>query len=411
MTSCPPSRTTTPFFGWHVVAATFVLAVFGWGVGFYGPPIYLQMVIQRTGWSVALVSSAVTLHFLVGAAVVANLPRLYRLAGVPAVTTTGAVLLAIGVVGWSIADQPWQLFAAAFLSGTGWVAMGAAAVNAIIAPWFVRARPAALSMAYNGASVGGVIFSPLWVMLIASSGFAQAAVIVGISMVITVAALSVFAYSKSPDALGQFPDGSRSDQGASAAPSLAEPMVGASLWRDRRFLTLAAGMAAGLFAQIGLLAHLFSIMVPVFGSRAAGLLMGGATVAAIVGRTGIGWLMPVSADRRLIATASYGVQIIGTLMLLATGGENAPAMVVGVLLFGIGIGNATSLPPLIAQVEFNKADVSRVVPLIVALSQATYALAPALFGMARTTSDPAVFILAVTIQFLAVLAFLAGRHK
>lgn len=409
MTSCPPSK-TEPFFGWHVVAATFVLAVFGWGVGFYGPPIYLQMVVQRTGWSVALVSAAVTLHFLVGAVVVANLPRLYRLAGVPSVTFTGALLLAIGVVGWSVADQPWQLFAAALLSGTGWVAMGAAAVNAIIAPWFVRARPAALSMAYNGASVGGVVFSPLWVMLIASNGFAQAAVIVGISMVTTVAALSVVAFSKSPGDLGQYPDGARPGHGP-AAPSLAAPSAGALLWRDRRFLTLAAGMAAGLFAQIGLLAHLFSIMVPVFGSQAAGLLMGSATVAAIIGRTGIGWLMPVSADRRLIASASYGVQIIGTLILLATGGENAAAMVVGVLLFGLGIGNATSLPPLIAQVEFDKADVSRVVPLIVALSQATYALAPALFGIARTISDPAVFILAVAIQFLAVVAFLAGRHK
>jgi hypothetical protein len=411
MTSCPPSRTTA-FFGWHVVAATFVLAVFGWGVGFYGPPIYLQMVVQRAGWSVALVSSAVTLHFLVGAVVVANLPRLYRLAGVPVITVTGAVLLAVGVVGWSVADQPWQLFAAALLSGTGWVAMGAAAVNAIISLWFVRARPAALSMAYNGASVGGVIFSPLWVMLIASSGFAQAAVVVGTSMIITVAALSVVAFSKSPDDLGQFPDGTWPDYGVPpTVPSLAAPMVGVSLWRDRRFLTLAAGMAAGLFAQIGLLAHLFSIMVPVFGSQTAGLLMGGATFAAILGRTGIGWLMPVSADRRLIASASYGVQIIGTLMLLTTGGENAAAMVLGVLLFGLGIGNATSLPPLIAQVEFNKADVSRVVPLIVALSQATYALAPALFGIARAISDPAVFIWAVAIQFLAVIAFLAGRNK
>lgn len=409
MTFFPPS-TTASFFGWHVVAATFVLAVFGWGVGFYGPPIYLQMVVQRTGWSVALVSAAVTLHFLVGAAAVANLPRLYGLAGTPAVTITGAILLAIGVVGWSVANQPWQLFAAALLSGTGWVAMGAAAVNAIIAPWFVRARPAALSMAYNGASVGGVIFSPLWVMLIASSGFAQATVIVGISMVITVSALSVVAFSKSPDVLGQFPDGARPDHEATA-PLFTAPIAGASLWHDRRFLTLAAGMAAGLFAQIGLLAHLFSIIVPVIGSQAAGLLMGGATVAAIVGRTGIGWLMPVSADRRLIASASYGVQIISTLMLLTTGGENAAAMVLGVLLFGLGIGNATSLPPLIAQAEFNKADVSRVVPLIVALSQATYALAPALFGMARTIFDPAVFILAMAIQFLAVIAFLAGRHK
>jgi hypothetical protein len=108
MTSFPASKTAS-FFGWHVVAVTFVLAVFGWGVGFYGPPIHLQMVVQRTGWSVALVSAAVTLHFFVGAAVVANLPRLYRLAGVPAVTTIGAVLLAIGVVCWSVAYQPWHL--------------------------------------------------------------------------------------------------------------------------------------------------------------------------------------------------------------------------------------------------------------------------------------------------------------
>lgn len=411
MTSLPKSK-TAPFFGWYVVAAAFVLAIFGWGVGFYGPPIYLQMVVQRTGWSVALVSTAVTLHFLVGAVVVANIPRLYRLTGVPVATIAGAVLLAIGVVGWSVADQPWHLFAAALLSGTGWVAMGAAAVNAIIAPWFVRSRPAALSMAYNGASVGGVIFSPLWVMLIASSGFAQAAIIVGISMVTTVVALSVLAFSKSPDVLGQSPDGAQSDQVVPlTAPSSAAPVLGGSLWRDRRFITLAAGMAAGLFAQIGLLAHLFSIMVPVFGSQTAGLLMGGATVSAIVGRTGIGWLMPISADRRLIASASYGVQIIGSLILLATGGDNAAAMVVGILLFGLGIGNATSLPPLIAQVEFDKVDVSRVVPLIVALSQATYALAPALFGIARTVCDPAVFILAVAIQFLAVTAFIYGRDK
>lgn len=140
MTSHPLPK-TAPFFGWHVVAATFVLAVFGWGVGFYGPPIYLQMVVQRTGWSVSLVSSAVTLHFLVGAVAVANLPRLYRLTGVAAVTTAGSVCLAVGIVGWSMASLPWHLFVAAILSGTGWVAMGAAALNAIIAPWFVRRRP------------------------------------------------------------------------------------------------------------------------------------------------------------------------------------------------------------------------------------------------------------------------------
>jgi hypothetical protein len=62
-------------------------------------------------------------------------------------------------------------------------------------------------------------------------------------------------------------------------------------------------------------------------------------------------------------------------------------------------------------VEFDKADVSRVVPLIVAFSQATYALAPAVFGIVRTISEPSVFILAAAIQLVAVATFVYGRQK
>lgn len=130
-----PFPVARPFFGWHVVAAAFLLAVFGWGVGFYGPPVFLYAVVARTGWQVALVSAAVTLHFLVGAGIVINLPRLYRHFGVPTVTFTGTTLLAVGVLGWASAAEPWQLFMAALASGAGWVAMGAAAVNALVAPW------------------------------------------------------------------------------------------------------------------------------------------------------------------------------------------------------------------------------------------------------------------------------------
>ena len=72
------SARVTPFFGWNVVWGAFVLAIFGWGVGFYGPPIYLHAVIERTGWPLELVPIAVTVHFLVGAVAVANLSALYR---------------------------------------------------------------------------------------------------------------------------------------------------------------------------------------------------------------------------------------------------------------------------------------------------------------------------------------------
>jgi MFS family permease len=204
------------FYGWRVVWATFVLAMFGWGVGFYGPPVYLHAVRATRGWSLPTVSTAVTVHFLVGALVVANLPKLYRRFGVPAVTKAGAVSLALGVVGWAVAMAPWQLFAATLLSGAGWVGMGAAAVNAIIAPWFARTRPAALAMAYNGASIGGVVFSPLWVAAIGALGFAWAGAVIGVVMVITIWILADIYFVKAPTQMGLLPDGTRRGRGRQA---------------------------------------------------------------------------------------------------------------------------------------------------------------------------------------------------
>jgi hypothetical protein len=76
------------------------------------------------------------------------------------ITRAGALLTALGVLGWGFAQEPWQLFLATPISGAGWAMTSGAALNAMVAPWFVRRRPAALSMAFNGASMGGVIFSP-----------------------------------------------------------------------------------------------------------------------------------------------------------------------------------------------------------------------------------------------------------
>src|SRR4030095_4976640 len=117
------------FYGWRIVAAAFVLAVFCWGLGFYGPPIYLHAVIMARGWSVPLVSAAVTVHLLAGALVVANLPALHRRFGLPLVTNTGSAALAGGVICWALAAQPWQLLAASIVSGCGWGTMSGAAVN------------------------------------------------------------------------------------------------------------------------------------------------------------------------------------------------------------------------------------------------------------------------------------------
>lgn len=417
----PETVCSRPFHGWRVVGAAFALAFFGWGFGFYGPPVFLEAVREQRGWPVALISGAVTVHFLFGAIVVANLPAMYRCFGVARITSAAAISLALGVVGWALAAEPWQLYVATCFSGAGWVAMSAAAINAIIAPWFVRRRVAALGMAYNGASIGGLVFSVLWAAAIARVGFVTAALTIGAAMVVVVWILALRYFAQAPEDLGQSPDGDASDAPpAVVTASWAVSLPASALTANLQFLTLAAAMALGLVAQIGLVTHLFSLLVPALGRSMAGVVMGLATGIAMAGRMLVGWLMPVGADRRLIASLSYGVQIFGSLLLLAAAGTDVVLLLAGVFLFGIGIGNATSMPPLIAQVEFVKADVGRAVALIVAISQATYAFAPAAFGLLREYSAvagappgqvPLVFVAAAVAQALAIVAMLAGRRR
>ena len=309
------------------------------------------------------------------------------------------------------------------LSGVGWGAMSAAAVNGIVSPWFFRSRPAALGMAYNGGSIGGVIFSPLWVAAIAALGFAKAAAFVGLVMVATMWVLADSQFSRTPKEMGLAPDG---DLRSSPAPFLklpnATPLPGLLLWRDRKFLTLAAGMALGLFAQIGLTAHLFSFLAPALGAQCAGFAMALVTAMAIAGRTFLGCVMPLHADRRPIACLGYAAQFCGSVAFICAARTNVPLLLLGVVLFGVGFGNATSLPPLVAQREFVERDVPRVVALMIGIAQGAYAFAPAAFGVVRqfgaspvavsaAGAATGIFVAAALAQGLAICAFLLGRSR
>src|SRR3546814_19894031 len=84
------------------------------------------------------------------------------------------------------------------------------------------------------------------------------------------------------------------------------------------------------------------------------------TAMAIVGRTLIGWAMPVGTDRRLAACASYAVQMLGSILFIVAAGQSVPLPLLGLVLFCVAFGNGTWLPPLIAQVEFVPHDLPRV---------------------------------------------------
>lgn len=368
------------FFGWQVVTAAFVLAVFTWGINFYGPSVYLHALQAREGWSATLISAAITLHFLAAGAVVAWLPALHRRFGVVAVTRAGILACSFGVLGWGLAGEPWHLVPAALLTAAGWAVTSGAAINTLVSPWFDRRRPAALAMAYNGASIGGVVFVPAWALLIGAIGFGPATAVVAATTLLVCWPLAGRWFGPTPEGMGLHPDG-----GAEAPPPRPVPPPPRPLWRQAPFRSLSAAFALGLTAQMGLLTVLFSIMAPALGEAGAGLAMSLATACAIIGRTAVGTLLRPAADRRLVGVANFLLQAVGSVVLaLAAGSSAAEAspglLLAGAVLFGLGIGNLLSLPPLIAQAEWPPGQVARVVAMVTAVNQGFYAFGPGVFG-------------------------------
>jgi len=396
------------FFGWKVAWAAFVIAACGAGAGLYGPSVFLPVIHATRHWPVSVISAAITTHFLLSACIVNYLPELHRRYPLADVTRMGALSCGLGIITWSIADAPWHLLLAALLTGAGWATTSSAAINAMVSRWFERERPKALSLAINGASVGGILFPPIWVALIASLGFAPSAIAVAAVIVVIVWSLAYRFLDLVPADLGLMLDGVSDHSVTQHATGPAMSRRG--LLCDRRFATLSAAFALGMFAQIGLVAHLLSRLSPELGTGGAAGAISLITLCAILGRTLLGWYLG-SHNRRFAAVLNFFVQAAGVLLLAV--GSGTAQLLAGCILFGLPGGNHLTLPPLIAQQEFGIADVATVVALSVAISQGAMAFGPAVFGLLfEATGDYTVpFTLAAVVDASAALILLAGRAE
>jgi MFS family permease len=368
------------FYGWNVVGATFVMALFSFGLGFYGVSVYVATLQQLYGWSASAVSAPVTVYYVAGALLTAAIAGVYERLGARPVVAGGAVAMAVGVATLGSVSQSWQLYPVFLVMSVGWGAMSGAAINIILAPWFQRRRGLAVSLAFNGATLGGVIVTPALIQLVDRLGFARALRIAALVQLTVVLAIATGVMRRGPEALGTGPDG----DAASLVP-VRPSTSGDRRWRRDalrtwRFWSVSAPFALGLAAQVGVLTHLVALVTPALGAGGAAWAVSVTTTAAVLGRLATGFAVD-RVNRRVVACATLLVQLAGLVLLTRVA---APASVyAGCALFGLGVGNLTTLPGLILAVEWPRERFSGLVGLVVGINQLTFAFGPTLVGVVR----------------------------
>src|SRR5678816_2911266 len=99
-------KVSTAYHGWWVVLCTFVVALYGWGLGFYGLSLYLVALHKTHGWSPATISSAITFYYVIGAFLVMQVGDVILKRGARLVVTVGASSMGLGVLALTVIDQP-----------------------------------------------------------------------------------------------------------------------------------------------------------------------------------------------------------------------------------------------------------------------------------------------------------------
>ncbi len=373
--------------GWPVVLACFATAIYAWGFGLYGQSVLVAALQATRGWSAFVVSGATSFYYLSGAGLIALTPALLARFGPRPVILGGAAVLGVGASVTANAAVPWHMFAGALLMAAGWGCTSTTAIAATLARWFDAKRGLAISLALNGASASGFTVAPLLVAMQAS---------IGIEAAVPLAALGLFAVLAPLLLWG------------TARPALAVPAGrvaerGGGL-RSLDFWRVAGPFALALMAQVALLVHLVSILLPRLGTGGAGIAVGLVSAMAMAGRLGIGTVID-RLDLRLVSCASFASQAASVLAMLAWP-DALWAQYAGCIGFGLSVGNVITLPSLLIQREFPPARFGAVVGLSTAVGQVAYAFAPALAGLVHDLAGGYAPVLALCAALQAAAALL-----
>ena len=206
LTDHPASEETSPHYaGWRVVLACFLVALFIFGFGLYGQGVYVAELKRLRGWSAPLISGAITLTFLLSSIFAIFTHELVAKLGSKRLILLGITGLAASTILLAFATAPWQLYTAFILMSLGWTGMGVVVIATLVSSWFVHRRGLAISIAFNGASCGGVVVAPLLLLLVETVGFTAAMLTATAIMVVILVPVVVLWTGPRPP-IGGLPD-------------------------------------------------------------------------------------------------------------------------------------------------------------------------------------------------------------
>lgn len=394
------------FYGWVVVASTFLVLCVGFGVTYAFNAFFLplQQAYGATRGETSLVFSiAGFLYFALGAI---SGPLADRWGPRP-IVAAGVLITAAGLALASQAQTLWQIYAAYGL-GVG-LGVGFAYVPAIAAvqKWFVRKRGLASGLAVSGIGAGTLVLPPLAALIVADMGWRAAYLALAIIMLV-VGALAALLLDDQPELRGVGPDGLPPQPPSASGAAATRSFTFAAAIRSRPFWTLYLGCVFSGLALFVPFVHLTPYATDNgVDPKIAVLLISIIGVGSIVGRFAFGGIADRFGRRIGLALMFTGLTFM---MLWWSISTQAWALMLFAGLFGAFYGGFVALIPAATADYFGVRHVSSIIGVLYTSVAFGTLFGPTVAGYAFDLTGSYYFAIlgAAAMMFVAVLFMLAA---
>lgn len=259
---------------------------------------------------------------------------------------------AVSYASYALAQSAFHLYISAFFVGIFFLNSTMIPVSMMVTNWFVKKRGLAMSIAMAGIGLGGTIFSPLLTILLNNYGWRKTYVIMALIILVVALPTSLFILKKRPEDMGLKPYGADEQQTAAKRVQKVIPSVTLSVKDSRKhlfFWLLLVGMLANGLINTGSLGHFPPAMEELHGAALQATIISMYSMIGIGGKLLLGWL---NDKFGIVVSTGFGCAMFGLSFIFMLMGENVNMLYMMAIVFGLGNGIGTVMPPLITSDVF-----------------------------------------------------------
>ncbi len=342
------------FYGWVIVAVTFVCNFMAIGVCFYIFNVFIEDLEILLNCNRARLSWVFTVCMILAAAYPFVLGPVIQRIGVKPVMLFGAATIGIIYLAMSRVNSYWLFLAlVGLMLSLGEACLFGIAPNTVVSRWFDKSRGKALGISIMGSSLAGVFIPKIALELLKSYGLQTTFVIIGIAVMVLIIPLVFLFIREFPEDMGLKPDGISSDDtdcnqhdneiiNEEIAWSAKEVAGTSAFWMISIAYTLALAAVSAVMLQLS--PHFVSLG---FSQDKAVILLGAAAMLGAIAKVVWGWLTDKFEIRRVIAIMFAGQALALTIMVVWRTPTTAYIFAV---LYGFSMGGvAATMPAIVAR--------------------------------------------------------------